>query len=70
MSKSDNVDPVAIVMWIVTIILTGVAGILSWNLIEPDSFWNFIVFITLWCVLSRVAHLISMILIAMFDSWF
>nr|WP_319998409.1 hypothetical protein [uncultured Draconibacterium sp.] len=68
MSNSNNGEPMVIAMWIITIILTGVAGILSWNWVEPDSFIRFIIFLVLWGILSKVAHLLSMGLVALLSS--
>ena len=68
MSNSNNGEPMVIAMWVITIILTGVAGILSWNWIEPDNFIRFIIFLVLWGILSKVAHLLSMGLVALLSS--
>lgn len=47
-------------MWIVTIVISIFSGILSWNWIEPDSFWGAVGFIIVWGVLSKIGHFLAM----------
>jgi hypothetical protein len=68
MSYSNNGGTLVFTMWTLTIILTGIAGILSWDWIEPNGLWGFIGFLILWGILSKVAHLISMALVTLFSS--
>ena len=46
-------------MWILTIALSIGSGILSWNWIDPDSFFGAIGFLILWAILSKVGHFIA-----------
>lgn len=68
MSYSNNENTSASALLILTIILTVIAGILSWSWIEPDSFGGFVGFLFLWGILSKAAHLLSMGLVALFSS--
>lgn len=55
-------------MWIGTIAISIGAGILSWNWIEPHSFWGVIKFLIVWGVFSYIGHLITMGIVALFSS--
>lgn len=64
MSNSNEGGVLVAILWIVTIILTIFAGILSWNLVDPDGFIEFIGFLLVWGVLSSVGHFLAIGLVA------
>jgi len=68
MSNSNNGGAFVALLWILTLILTIVAGVLSWNWTDPDSFFEVIGFLFLWGVLSKVGHFISMGLVALIGN--
>ena len=49
-----------IIGFIVSVIL---AGILSWNWVEPESFGGGVVFIALWAILSSIFRWIVLLII-------
>ncbi|MBW6479477.1 MAG: hypothetical protein K0B37_08625 [Bacteroidales bacterium] len=59
MSNSNNEGLMVAVLWIVTIVLTIISGIISWNLFDPDGFGEFIGFLIIWGVLSSLSHLLA-----------
>jgi hypothetical protein len=68
MSNSNNGGGLAAAMWIVTIILSIVSGVISWNIVDPDSFMEFVGFLLVWGVLSSVGHFLAMGLVAIFNK--
>lgn len=64
MSDSNFGEAQAIAMWIVTVALSIVAGIIAWSWIEPDSFGSFIGFLIFWGVFSAIGRFLAMILVA------
>jgi hypothetical protein len=61
MSNQDfNAGALAAILWIGTIILSILAGIMAWNWIEPESFIGGVGFIILWGILGKVSHFIMM----------
>ncbi|MEE4286030.1 MAG: hypothetical protein V2I31_07770, partial [Mariniphaga sp.] len=52
------------ILWIVTIVLAILSGVISWNMIEPESFIGFIGFLLVWSVLSSVGHFLAIGLVA------
>jgi hypothetical protein len=51
-----------------TIVLSVIAGILSWKWVDPDSFWTFVGFLIRWSILSTLAHFIVMGLVSLFSQ--
>lgn len=70
MSQNDfNAGATVTFMWVLTIALSIGSGILSWNWIEPENFWEAIGFLILWGILSRIGHFIAFgILMVLFDN--
>ncbi|MEI6680674.1 MAG: hypothetical protein WCL21_18845 [Mariniphaga sp.] len=70
MENSDfNGGALAMFVWILTLALSIGSGILSWNWIEPHSFFGAIGFLILWGILSKVGHMIAFgVLYAMFEK--
>ncbi len=69
MSQEDfNGGALAALLWILTIILSIISGMLAWNWIEPESFWGAVGFIILWGILSKIGYFITFGLIALFTS--
>lgn len=69
MSDEDkNTGAIVIFMWILTIGLSIVSGVLAWNWVEPESFLGAIGFLIIWGILSKVGHYIAFgVLIVLFD---
>jgi len=44
---------------LINIILDVLAGILAWNIVDPDNFGGAILFLILWTVFAGVSYLIS-----------
>jgi hypothetical protein len=70
MSNSNNGGALVAVMWIVTVILTIFAGIISWNWVDPDGFMELIGFLLIWSVLSSVGHVLAIGLAALIERMF
>lgn len=68
MSDSNNGGALVAVYWILTIALSIFAGIIAWNLTEPDGFFGLIGFLLLWGVLSTVAHFLSIGIVKLFEG--
>jgi len=54
--------------WIINIVLDIFAGILAWNIVEPESFGGALVFLMLWAVFGGVCYLISIFLMGLFSG--
>ncbi len=65
---SDSNGTLVALMWIVTVVLTILAGIISWNIINPGGFFSFIGFLTIWGVLSSLGHLLAIAIAGWIDS--
>ena len=48
MSSNDGTGAFAGVLWVITILISVGAGVLSWNWVEPTSFLGAIGFLILW----------------------
>ena len=68
MSNSNNGGGLVAFMWIVTVILSIVSGVIAWNWVEPEGFMEFVGFLLVWGVLSSVGHFLAMGLVAMFNK--
>lgn len=44
------------------------SGILAWNWVEPEGFWQFMGFLSVWGILSTIAYLIGMGVVALFSD--
>ena len=66
MNDSNSGGLIAI-LWIVTVAISIISGILSWNWIEPDSFFGAIIFLIVWGLMSKVGHFIAMAIFASTD---
>ena len=66
--KEDDLNGGCLVafLWIGTIALSIGAGIFTWKLIDPETFFGFVGFVILWAILTKVAHLIVMGIVAIF----
>jgi len=64
--NSSNGTALVALLWILTIGISIGSGILAWNWIEPDNFWDALVFLIIWGVLSKVGHFIAMAIVAVF----
>ena len=69
MKNNFNPGVILTLMWVLTIALSIISGILAWNWVEPESFLGALGFIILWGILIRVSHFIVFGLIAaIFDK--
>lgn len=68
MSNSDNGGALIGLMWLVTIGISIGSGIMSWNWIEPESFFGAIGFLIVWGILSKIGHFIAMGIVALFGG--
>lgn len=48
-----------IFIWIVSISISVAAGILTWKWLNPVGFWNIILFLIIWGILSKIGHFIA-----------
>ncbi len=61
---------IVLFMWLLTVLISIFSGILSWNLVDPDSFWGGLLFLILWGILSKLGHFICFsFLIDIFRRW-
>lgn len=67
MSNSNNGGGVVAILWIVTVIFSILAGIISWNWVDPESFGGFIGFLLVWGVLSSVGHFLAIGIAALIE---
>ena len=65
MSDSQNAGFFVAILWIVTIALSILSGIIAWDWVEPDSFFGFIGFLLVWGLLSKVGHFLAMGIVAL-----
>jgi hypothetical protein len=65
MSNCNTGGAFVALMWIGTIIISIGSGIMSWNLIEPDSLFSMIGFLVLWGILTNVGYFLAMGLVAL-----
>lgn len=55
---------------IINIILDVFAGILAWNIVDPDSFWGGLLFLLLWGVFGTIAYGVSYLIVGLLASIF
>ncbi|GGI56979.1 hypothetical protein [Winogradskyella haliclonae] len=55
-------------LWVITILISILSGVLAWNWIEPDSFFGAIGFLIIWAILSKIGHFIAVALVAIFGG--
>ena len=67
MSISNKGGALAAVYWIVTIVLSVIAVVISWNWVNPDGLFSFIGFLLVCGVLCTVANFLAMGLVAFID---
>lgn len=65
MSDSNYGETFNVLMWIVTVALIIVAGVISWNWVEPHSFGSFVAFLIFWGVFSAVGRFLAMGIVAL-----
>jgi len=65
MSDSNYGEAQATAMWVVTVALSIIAGIISWNWVQPHSFGSFVAFLIFWSVFSAVGRFLAMILVTL-----
>ena len=68
MSSNNDGGTLVAFMWIVTVVFTILAGIISWNIVDPEGFFSFIGFLTIWGVLSSLGHLLAIAIAGWIDS--
>ncbi len=57
-----------IIIWIATIVISILSGIMAWNWIEPDNFWRAIGFLIAWGLLSKIGHLLATIIFGVISN--
>ncbi len=67
MSNSNNGGVVVAILWILTVIFSILAGIISWNWVDPDSFGGLIGFLLIWGVLSSVGHFLAIGIVSIIE---
>jgi len=65
MSSTNNDGVFFAILWIVTITISLLSGIMAWNLIEPENFLGGIGFLILWGLLSKIGHFIAMVIVGL-----
>ena len=65
MSDSQNAGFFVAILWIVTVALSILSGIIAWDWVEPDCFFGFIGFLLVWGLLSKVGHFLAMGIVAL-----
>ncbi len=68
MSNSDNSGALIGLLWLFTIIISIISGVLAWNWVEPESFLGAIGFLLIWAILSKIGHFLAMGLVALFGG--
>lgn len=58
MSDNSSASGLAVIMWLITGILSIGSGVLAWDWLEPESFIGVIVFLILWGVFSEISYII------------
>lgn len=67
MSGSDKSGMYILIVWISTILISIISGVLAWNWVEPESFLGAIGFIIIWGVLSTIGRIIAIGIAAIFE---
>jgi hypothetical protein len=62
MSNSDNGGGLIGLIFIITVGIAIGAGILAWNMVEPESFFGAIGFIIVWGFLAKIGHFIAVLI--------
>jgi hypothetical protein len=68
MGNSNNGGIVVVIIWLITILISILSGVLAWNWIEPESFWGAIGFIVLWGIISTIGHYLALGIVALFGG--
>lgn len=57
MSNDDfNAGALTAFLWIGTILLSILSGILAWDWVEPESFLGGVGFIIIWGIFTKISH--------------
>ena len=56
--------------WVINIILDILAGILAWNIIEPESFGGALVFLFVWAVFGFISYYLSILIMGFLSGDF
>ena len=65
MSNSTKGGALVTLYWILTIVLSIFAAVISWNWVDPDGLFSFIGFLLVCVVLCTVANFLAMGLVAL-----
>lgn len=68
MENSNNNGIVALLIWLITILISILSGIFAWDWIEPESFSGAIGFIILWGIISTIGHYLALGIVAIFGG--
>jgi len=67
MSVSNKGGALTAVYWVLTIVLSIFAAVISWSWIDPDGFFSFIGFLLVCGILCTVANFIAMGLVSLIE---
>jgi len=67
MSISNKGGALAAVYWIVTIVLSVIAVVISWNWVDPDGFFSFMGFLLVCGGMCTVANFLAMGLVSLIE---
>lgn len=57
--STNNGGALVTIMWILTIFFSIVAGVISWDWVDPDGIFGLIGFLLVWGILSTVGHFLA-----------
>ncbi len=66
MAQDDfNTGALVMFMWLLTLALSILSGIIAWSWVEPDSFFGAIGFLIVWSILIKISHFVSFGIVAL-----
>lgn len=57
-NMKENAGCFAAILWIATIVVSILTGIMAWNWIEPESFGGALLFLAAWWLFSYIGHIL------------
>jgi hypothetical protein len=67
MSISNKGGALTAVYWVLTIVLSIFAAVISWNVVDPHGLFSFIGFLLVCGILCTVANFIAMGIVALIE---
>jgi hypothetical protein len=58
MNNEFNAGAASVLLWLLSIAISIGTGIITWNMIEPDSFWTVVLFLFIWGIIIKIGYIL------------